>query len=106
MAATTQELRSLIGSVSLAVPIPGTRFKARTLDPPYLPPPYSSLFDDLARNTAALEYHNQLRQIALRPLRLHAGQANRSNGEIGRFAAREPIMIPEMLGGRILTTNL
>jgi hypothetical protein len=106
MAATTQELRSLIGSVSLTVPIPGPRFNARTMDLPYLPPPYSSLFDDMERNNAALEYHNKLRQIALRPLLLHAGQVNRSNGENGRFAAREPIMIPEMLGGRILTTNL
>ncbi|MDR1489074.1 MAG: hypothetical protein LBS65_01110 [Desulfovibrio sp.] len=106
MPAATNELSALIGSVKLAVPIPGTRFTASVLDPPYLPPPYSSLFDDLERSRAMLEYRSELRRIALRPLYLHAGQANLPNGEIGRFAAREPIMVPEMLGGRILTTNL
>ncbi|MDR1945847.1 MAG: hypothetical protein LBQ51_01590 [Desulfovibrio sp.] len=67
---------------------------------------YSSMADDMQRSIDMFEYRNKLRQVALRPLKLHAGQRNKPNGEFGRYFAWDPIMVPEMTGGRILTTTV
>lgn len=100
------ELEALTGSIRLPVSILHTRFAVSELDPPYWAPPYSSLMDDVLMDARIHKYKDKLRQIALHPVKLHAGQANLPNGELGRPAARHPVLVPEMPGGRILTTNL
>ena len=104
--ATVQELQRLAQGIKPIVPIPETRFTASKMDLPYLPPPYSSMIDDALMDNRIHEYKNKLQQIALHSVKLHAGQINMLNGELGRPAARHPILVPEMLGGRIHTTNV
>jgi hypothetical protein len=95
-----------VGSVRRATPPTEARRASFTLYPSASARPYSSLVDDRQRSIDRFEYRNALRQIALRPLKLHAGQKNRPDGEFGRYFARDPIMVPEIAGGRILTTTV
>ncbi|MDR2125161.1 MAG: hypothetical protein LBP38_09340 [Desulfovibrio sp.] len=99
-------LRSLSGSVQRIAPVTEPRFATFTLYSSGFARPDTSLLDDRQRSVDMFEYRNALRQVALRPLKLHAGQRNKPNGEFGRFFAWDPIMVPEMTGGRILTTTV
>lgn len=101
-----EELQALVGSVQPPIRILTTRFFVSQTDPPYFPPPYSSMIADVkAQNQRHLEM-DKLRQTALHPVKLQAGQADMRGGELGRPCAREPILVPEMVGGRLLTTNI
>jgi hypothetical protein len=97
-------LQSLFGNIRNDAP--ETRFVAFTLHSSGIARPYTSLVDDRQRSIDRFEYRNALRQVALRPLKLHAGQSNKPNGEFGRYFTWDPIMVPEMTGGRILTTTV
>lgn len=99
-------LESLVGSIQLPIPLPETRFVAYSLEPPYFPPPYSSVFDDVMAQNAKHIADNRLRRAALRPVTLQAGKAPMPGGELGRPAARHPVMLPELPGGRLLYTNI
>lgn len=104
--AAVEELQALTGSIELAVPILTTRFSVSETDPPFLPPPYSSMIDDV---NAQIKRHlemDKLRQTALHSVKLQAGQSNLPEGELGRPYTRDPILAPELLGGRVLTTNV
>ena len=93
---TTQPVESM-------VPIPETRFEASPTDLPFTPPPYSSLIDDALIDNFVHKYNNAIRQNALHPIFLHAGQSAPPNGGIGRFAAPQ---LPEILGGAIVGINI
>jgi hypothetical protein len=106
MAEIIKEMRSSGGGEHLPLSFLTTRFFVSETDPPYFPPPYSSLLADVrALNQRHLEM-DKLRQNALHPVKLQAGKANMPGGELGRHSARNPILVPEMLGGRVLTTNV
>jgi hypothetical protein len=96
----------LSGSVQRVEPVTKPRFVTFTLYSPGFARPWTSLLDDRQQSVDMFEYRNALRQVALRPLKLHAGQKNKPNGEFGRYFAWEPVMVPEMTGGRILTTTV
>ncbi|MDR1686709.1 MAG: hypothetical protein LBR82_09820 [Desulfovibrio sp.] len=98
--------RGLPGSVQRVEPVTEPRFATFTLYSSGVARPWTSLLDDRQRSVDMFEYRNALRQVALRPLKLHAGQTNKPNGEFGRYFAWDPIMVPEMTGGRILTTTV
>jgi hypothetical protein len=101
-----QELEALTGGIKPLIPLPKTRFDAWELEPVYWTPPYSSIVDDaFIRNRLHLR-QEKIRMNALHPVKLQAGQSVPVNGELGRPAARAPIMVPEMLGGRLLYTNV
>jgi len=84
----------------------GTRFVVRASDPPYLAPPYSSMLDTAIAAGVVQKINNKAYYAAMHPLKLHAGKAPMPNGELGRPAAADPINTPELLGGRILRTNV
>lgn len=102
---TFTELEALTGSVKPIIPLPETRFDGHWTDVT-LPPPYTSLFDDVQRDIDIHLRNNKIRQNALHPVYLQAGQSPLPNGEFGRPAARHPVLLPELLGGRILYTNI
>jgi len=101
-----EDIAALTGSIELPVSILVTRRRAHEMDPLYFAPAYTSLIDDVMIQNALHLRQDKIRQIALHPVKLHAGQANLPGGELGRPAAREQILIPEMTGGRVLTTNV
>lgn len=103
---TYEDLAALTGSIRLPISIFGTRHRAHEMDPPYFPPPYTSLIDDVMIQNNLHHYKDKLRQIALHPVKLQAGKANMPNGEFGRPATPDQLMVPEMLGGRVLKTNV
>lgn len=103
---TYEDIAALTGSIKLPVAILVTRHRAHELDPPFFAPPYTSLIDDVMIQNAMHLHQNKVRQIAMHPVKLHAGQSSPPGGELGRHAAREQILVPEMTGGRVLTTNL
>lgn len=104
--AFAKEYTTLDGSFTLAAPIATRRVSASDLDLPYLAPPYSSLIQDVFTDINIHKYKDELRQTALHPVKLQAGQSNLPNGELGRPVAMDPIFVPEMIGGNILTTNI
>jgi hypothetical protein len=94
------------GNSPLSASILTTRFYVSETDPPYFPPPYSSILADVrAQNKRHLEM-DKLRQVALHPIKLQAGKADMPGGELGRHLTRDPILVPEMTGGRLLITNV
>jgi hypothetical protein len=100
------EMRSSGGTVQLPVSILMTRFFVSETDPPYFAPPYSSLLDDVAAQNRRYREADKLRQTALHSVKLQAGKATMPGGELGRPYTRDPVLVPEMLGGRLLTTNV
>jgi hypothetical protein len=106
MFADSDHVQSLNGSVQRIEPVTEPRFATFTLYSSGFARPYTSIIDDRQQSIDMFEYRNALRQVALRPLKLHAGQKNKPNGEFGRYFAWDPIMVPEMTGGRILTTTV
>lgn len=103
---TYEDIAALTGSITLPIPILVTRRRLHEMDPPYLPPAYTSLIEDVMIQNALYLRQDKLRQAALHPVKLHAGQANLPGGELGRPVARDRIFVPEMLGGKVLTTNV
>lgn len=101
-----EDIQALTGSIRMRVSIPSTRFTAHEMDLPFLPPAYTSIIDDVMIQNTLHKYNDKLRQIALHPVKLQAGQSNLPAGELGRPAAPLPVLVPEMLGGRLLTTNV
>ncbi|MDL2266927.1 hypothetical protein LJC46_02945 [Desulfovibrio sp. OttesenSCG-928-G15] len=86
--------------------LPPTRFVEREYDLPLTPRPYSSMLDDVRAQGERQKVHNAEQYVALHSVKLHAGQVDRSYGESGRPAAAKPILLPELLGGRIHATNV
>jgi len=101
--AETQALYESIPKMSL---LEGTRFVARALDPPYWTPPYSSILDDVVAAGEVHKIKNEAYYAAMHPVKLQAGKAPMRNGEFGRPAAADPVNVPELLGGRVLYTNV
>lgn len=100
------EPRALYESIPQVTLLEGTRFVAHDLDPPYWAPPYSSLLDDAVADGVIHKIRNAAYTAAMHPVKLHAGQTPVKNGEFGRPAAADPVNTPELLGGRILSTNV
>ena len=86
-----------------AITIPGTRFVASPTAMPLDPPPYTSITDDALIDNAVHKYTNRIRQNALHPIHLHAGQSAPVNGGIGRFFRPQ---IPEIIGGGLVGINI
>lgn len=95
------EVSPLQTPVSAVTMLAGTRFVAtRTaLDLPL----YTSMIHDALVDNAVHKYNDLLRQNALHPVLLHAGQSAMPNGGIGRFAAPQ---LPELLGGDLVAINI
>ena len=89
--------------VEPAIPLPETRFVESPTALPLDPPPYSSIIDDAFTDNAVHKYNDKLRQTALHPVKLHAGQSTAPNGGIGRFASPQ---LPELVGGGLVGINL
>ncbi len=98
---TLQTLQTLSEGIEPLIPLPETRFTAAKDDPPFLPPPYSSMVDDAFADNRVHLYKDRMRQIALHPVRLQAGQSESPAGGLGRFMLPAPL--PEMRGGKILS---
>ena len=81
---------------------PQTRFETSPTDLP-LTTVYSSIFDDLQTQINIHKYRDRLRQNALHPVKLHAGQSAMPNGGIGRFVRPQ---LPEVIGGGLVGINL
>lgn len=103
---TVQDLQDITGRFTSAIALPETRFVANELDPPYWPPPYSSMLDDVIAQKYRDIERARLRNTALHPVMLHAGQARLPQGELGRPFAPDPVLLPELPGGRVLYTNI
>lgn len=84
-------------------PLSRTRFSASEPELPFTPPPYSSLIDDALRDNRIHLYRDKLRQIALHPVKLKAGQTEPMTGEMGKNF--NPATLPEMRGGSILDSR-
>ena len=84
------------------IPLPETRFTASPNDLP-LTVLYTSIITDALTDNAVHLHNNEIRQSALHPVRLHAGQSAMPNGGIGRFAAPQ---IPELTGGGLVGINI
>jgi hypothetical protein len=70
----------------LAIHFATARFVPGKWDPPSLPPPYSSVLDDVRQQGDFFLRVDEVRQNALHPVRLQAGQHSPVNGREGRFA--------------------
>lgn len=81
-------------------PVSRTRFSASDTALPLSPPPYSSIVDDVLSNIRLHLYKDILRQIALHPVKLKAGQTEPMAGPMGRNIVSSTL--PEARGGRIL----
>lgn len=103
---TFNELALLTGSIRPHIELPQTRFTVSDLEPPNWSPPYTSLYDDVEIQKHYFLHRNKVRQAAMHPVMLKAGQSPFANGELGRPAARDPVLLPELLGGRLLYTNI
>lgn len=88
--------------VEPVIPLPTTRFEASPTDLP-LTTVYSSIFDDVQSQINVFKYKDTIRQNALHPVKLHAGQSAMPNGGIGRFARPQ---LPEIIGGGLIGINL
>ena len=84
----------------------GTRVMACALEPPYLAPMYVSLPDQAYALGEVHKNQNEAYYAAMHPVRLQAGKSPMPNGELGRPAAADPVNTPELLGGRVLRTNV
>ena len=89
--------------VKPVIPLLETRFAASPTALPLDPPPYRSIIDGALIDNAIHKYKGKLRQIALHPVKLHAGQSAPPNGGIGRFAKPQ---IPELTVGGLVGINL
>ena len=99
----TPETYALIPRMSL---LDGTRFTVRALDPPYWTPLYFSMLEQVSALGEVHKNRNEAYYAAMHPIKLQAGQAPMPNGELGRPAAADPVNTPELLGGRVLHTNV
>jgi hypothetical protein len=70
----------------LAIHFATARYVPGKWDPPSVPPPYSSILDDVRQQTDLFQRMDAIRQNALHPVRLRAGQHSPVNGREGRFA--------------------
>jgi hypothetical protein len=70
----------------LAIHFTTARYIPGKWDPPSIPPVYSSLLDDVRHQGDLFKHVNKVRQNALHPVRLAAGQHPPVNGREGRFA--------------------
>ena len=99
---TITEISAANAPVEPVVPLPTTKFEASPTDLP-LSTTYSSIFDDVQRDINIYKYQDKIRQNALHPVKLHAGQSAMPNGGIGRFARPQ---LPEIIGGGLVGINL
>jgi hypothetical protein len=86
----------------LAIHFATARYIPGKWDPPSVPPPYSSLLDDVRQQADLFRRVNAVRQNALHPVHLKAGQHSPVNGREGRFAlpAKEGLsLLGAALGG-------
>lgn len=72
-----------------ALNLPETRMEAHPDDPPSAPPPYSALLKDVMFQGYHSKYTDNIRQNALHPVKLTAGQTPPANGAFGRHAIPE-----------------
>ena len=100
---TITQIAALNAPVEPVIPLPETLFVASPTGLSLAAPPYSSMIDDVLIQNAIHKYKDKLRQIALHPVKLHAGQSAPPNGGIGRFATPR---IPEIIGGGLVGINL
>ena len=100
---TITQMAALNASIEPVIPLPETRFVVSATALPLDPPPYTSMIDDVLIQNALFKYKDRLRQTALHPVKLHAGQSAPPNGGIGRFATP---WIPEIIGGGLVGINL
>jgi hypothetical protein len=63
-----------------------TRYIPGKWDPPSISPPYSSILDDVRQQADLFRRMDRVRQNALHPVRLKAGEHSPVNGGEGRFA--------------------
>lgn len=99
---TITQIRAENPPVEPVIPLPETRFEASPTDLP-LTTIYSSIFDDVQTDISIHKYRDKIRQNALHPVKLHAGQSAMPNGGIGRFARPQ---LPEIIGGGLIGINL
>ena len=64
----------------LAIHFATARYIPGKWDPPSVPPPYSSILDDVRQQMELFLRINEVRQNALHPVRLQAGQHSPVNG--------------------------
>ncbi len=76
-------------SLSERLDTPETRMTAREDALPCTPPPYSSLIKDIRTQGYLFKYTDDIRQNALHPVKLTAGQTPPPNGALGRHAVPE-----------------
>ena len=100
---TLLQMAVLHSPVKPVVPLPETLTAVSSAALPLTPPPYRSIMDRALIDNAIHKYKDRLRQIALHPVKLHAGQSAPQNGGIGRFARPQ---IPEIIGGGLVGINL
>jgi len=100
------EARAVYESVPKMDLLAGTRFTSYVLDPPYWTPRYFSLLGKTIALGEAHKNRNAAYYAAMHPLKLQAGKSPMPNGELGRPAAADPVNTPEVLGGRVLHTNV
>lgn len=100
----TYEPTPLPGASKPLIVLQETRFEASDFDSPCAPPPYSSMIDDVFTDIRIHKRKDELRQIALSPIRLKAGQSELPCGGLGRHAV--PVSLPELRGGRILSGSV
>ena len=100
------ETRALYESIPKMSLLEGTRFVARALAPPYWTPPYFSMLDKVSGLGVAHKIKNEAYYAAMHPVKIQAGKTPMRNGELGRPAAADPAHTPELLGGRVLHTNV
>lgn len=96
-------MHSLTAAFERLDPLVQTRFSSSEPELPFTPPPYSSIIDDALRDNRIHLYRDKLRQIALHPVKLKAGQTEPMAGEMGRNFT--PATLPEMRGGSILDSQ-
>ena len=99
---TITEISAENPPVEPVIPLPTTRFEASPADLP-LTTVYSSMLDDVQSQIALFKYKDKIRQNALHPVKLHAGQSAMPNGGIGRFVRPQ---LPEIIGGGLIGINL
>jgi hypothetical protein len=100
---TSSRMTVLASPVDSSIAWSDARFAASLAAAPQDSPGYSSVIDDALTDNAVRTYRDKLRQIALHPVKLHAGQSAPPNGGIGRFARPQ---IPELIGGGLVGINL
>ena len=99
---TMSQIEAQYPPIEPVVPLPETRFVSSPTDLP-LQVPYTSLIEDAFIDNAVHLYNDRIRQSALHPVKLHAGQSAPANGGLGRFATPQP---PEIIGGGLVGINI